>query len=688
MNDSTGYNRLKNENSLYLKQHADNPIHWYPWGPEAILKAKEQNKPIFLSIGYSSCHWCHVMAHETFNNDLAAEVINQNYIAIKVDREEHPDIDSYYQQAAQMFGKNGGWPLSVFLLPDLRPFFVGTYFPLNSAENVGPGFIDISRELARAFKEDQNQVLENAEKVFSHIISSPNISERVKFEGHFPSPIAIMQATKELRDEKNGGFGAAPKFPQFSFYEWALEQMLEGMIPKEHGEFIIKSLENMIFGGIYDHARGGIHRYSTDDQWLVPHFEKMLYDQAGFLKVLTKLSLIYPAPAVYDSIIQTLEYLESEMQSEAGYFFSAQDADSEGMEGIYFTFTEAEFEDALNKADQEDEKLSINMDKIKKWMNIKTNGNFEHGLNIITLNPDLKDEIYQQENWDLIRKARKALLAERSNRLPPATDNKGIASWNFMMISALADVIQYNQIEFIKRKASALLNTILEKNYSAFLVNSDQGMRLRHVTTLPSSHPYLEDFVTFAESHLRMYEISANPIFKQNFKDTMDFITKEFLDNDKLLTRAKFANDYELYPNVEYTLFDNSFKSMVASYILLMKRAHILFADQDYLDDIKNLEDKLAQVTLKFNPLGAGEALRALTYPIEAYRVIKAPKSWIQDEKFLKFMPFFLHRFVIDYTDESSEWQICNFRACELKGLGIDEFISALTPVNEGEQNG
>jgi len=168
----------------------------------------------------------------------------------------------------------------------------------------------------------------------------------------------------------------------------------------------------------------------------------------------------------------------------------------------------------------------------------------------------------------------------------------------------------------------------------------------------------------------------------------MDFITKEFLDNDKLLTRAKFANDYELYPNVEYTLFDNSFKSMVASYILLMKRAHILFADQDYLDDIKNLEDKLAQVTLKFNPLGAGEALRALTYPIEAYRVIKAPKSWIQDEKFLKFMPFFLHRFVIDYTDESSEWQICNFRACELKGLGIDEFISALTPVNEGEQNG
>lgn len=688
MNDSMNYNRLKNEKSLYLRQHAENPIHWYPWGPEALIRAKEENKPIFLSIGYSSCHWCHVMAHETFENADAADLLNKNFIAIKLDREEFPDIDSYYQQAAQMFGKNGGWPLSVFLLPDLRPFFVGTYFPLHSIENMGPGFIDITKELARAFKSDQEQVLENAHKVFSHITNSPTINDRVKFDGHFPSPVAIMQATKELRDEKNGGFGTAPKFPQFSFYEWAIEQMLEGMIPKEHGEFIIKSLENIIHGGIYDHVRGGIHRYSTDDQWLIPHFEKMLYDQAGFLKVYTKLSLLYPAPAVYDAIIQTLEYIESELHCEDGYFFSAQDADSEGMEGIYFTFTEAEFEDALNKVDQDDEKLAVNMEKIKKWMGITSAGNFEHGLNIITLNPAYKDELYQKENWDLIRKARKALLSERSNRLPPATDNKGIASWNFMMISALSDVIQYNQIDFIKRKASTLLSGILEKNYSAFLVNTDQGMRLRHVTTLPSSHPYLEDFVTFAESHLRMYEISANPVFKQNFKDTMEFITKEFLENDKLLTRAKFATDYELYPNVEYTFFDNSFKSMVATYILLMKRAFILFGEQNYLDEIKNIEDKLTQIVLKFNPLGAGEALRALTYPIEAYRVVKAPKSWIQEDKFLKFMPFFLHRFVIDYTEETNEWQICNFKACELKGLGIDEFIMALTPVAEGEQNG
>ena len=252
-----------------------------------------------------------------------------------------------------------------------------------------------------------------------------------------------------------------------------------------------------------------------------------------------------------------------------------------------------------------------------------------------------------------------------------------------MMISALTDVIQYNQIEFIKRKASVLLGTILEKPYNSFLVQNEKGMRLRHVTTMLHSHPYLEDFVTFSESHLRMYEISANPVFKQNFKDTLDFISNEFLDGDRLLTRAKFTNDHELYPNVEYTLFDNSFKSVVSTYILLMKRAFILFSDNDYLEKIRALEDKVSQIVLKFNPLGAGEALRALTYPVQAFRVLKVPKAWAEQDQFQNFIPFFLPRFVIDYTEENSEWQICNHQACELKGFGIEEFMAALTPPKE-----
>lgn len=679
MNNSIGFNRLKSESSLYLKQHQDDPVHWWAWGPEAILAAKDQNKPIFLSIGYSSCHWCHVMAHESFNNMEVAKILNDNFIAIKVDKEEFPDIDSYYQQAAQMFGRNGGWPLSAFLLPDLRPFFVGTYFPTHSNQKTGPGFIDLINELNRAYHQDKEQVLDNASKVLENITNGQNIGERVQFDGHFPAPMSILNATQELRDKTYGGFGQAPKFPQFAFYEWAVEQMLEGMIPQEHGEFIIKSVENMLLGGINDHCRGGIHRYSTDEKWLVPHFEKMLYDQAGLLKLLAKLGLIYPSPLIFDTLVNTLDYLEQEMMAEDGYFFSAQDADSEGMEGLYFTFTQAEFEDAINNHDDEDEILQKNIDKIKSWFQITNNGNFDQGLNVISLNPEFKNEIYNSDNWEIIRKVRKSILTERSKRVPPTTDNKGVASWNFMLATALTDVIQYNQIDFIKRKASHLLNNTLEKMFQTFLVQNEKGMRLRHVTTMLHSHPYLEDFVSFSELQLRMYEISANPVFKQNFKDTLDFITSEFLDNDKLLTRAKFAQEHELYPNVEYTLFDNSFKSFTATYVLLMKRAFILFSDNSYLEKVSALEDKLSQTILKFNPLGAGEALRALTYPMQAFRVIKVPNNWVEDEKFQKFIPYFLPRFVLDYHQES-HWEICNHNACEMKGNGVDEFIAVLTP--------
>ena len=271
----------------------------------------------------------------------------------------------------------------------------------------------------------------------------------------------------------------------------------------------------------------------------VPHFEKMLYDQAGFLKMLAKLGLVYPSPLVFDTMINTIDYLEKEMladndednKTNSQYFFSAQDADSEGVEGLYFTFSYAEFEDLLNKNDDEKETLAKNFEKIKKWFQITDIGNFDHNLNVISLDPKYKEEIYQQENWDIIRAVRRAVVNERKDRIPPTTDNKGVASWNFMMISALVDVVQYCQIDVIKRMASNLLNKVIEGVFKTFLVQDPTGMKMKHTTTMEYSHPYLEDFVTFAESQLRLYEISGNSIFKQNFHDAMIFISKEFLDN-------------------------------------------------------------------------------------------------------------------------------------------------------------
>ena len=341
------FNRLKEEKSLYLRQHQTNPIHWWPYGQEALEVARSENKPIFLSIGYSSCHWCHVMAHESFMNESTAKILNENYVCIKVDREEFPDLDNYYQKAAQLFSNNGGWPLSAFLLPDMRPFFVGTYFPAKSKEGE-PNFSDLLKELRRAFDHEKEQVEKNASQVTEAIKNGNLNNDKVKFEGHFPPPNGILEAIKEFRDLEWGGYGAAPKFPHFAFFEWAIEQMLEGMVSREQGEFIIDSMEKMLMGGINDHARGGIHRYSTDEKWLVPHFEKMLYDQAGYLKLLAKLSLVNPTPIVFDSIINTLDYLENEMLADDGeetsdkYFFASQDADSEGVEGLYFTFSYAE----------------------------------------------------------------------------------------------------------------------------------------------------------------------------------------------------------------------------------------------------------------------------------------------------------------------------------------------------------
>lgn len=688
-NSQLSFNRLNKEKSLYLKQHQTNPVHWWPYGPEAIIAAKEMNKPIFLSIGYSSCHWCHVMAHESFSNQEIAQYLNEHFVCIKIDREEFPDIDNYYQKAAQLFSNNGGWPLSAFLLPDMRPFFVGTYFPAESKNN-SPGFFDLIRELKRAYDQEKEQVLTNASQVTEALKNGGLNKDKVQFTGHFPPPNGILEAVKEFRDTEWGGYGKAPKFPHFAFFEWAIEQILEGMVPKEHGEFVVNSLEKMLMGAINDHARGGFHRYSTDEKWLVPHFEKMLYDQAGLLKTMTKLSLVHPSPLVFDTIINTLNYLEDEMLNDDEekktdqFFFAAQDADSEGVEGLFFTFTQTEFEDALNNHDDDKESLAANSDKIKKWFQVTEAGNFEHQLNVVSLDPKYKEEYYKQENWDLIRMVRRAILNERKERIPPQTDNKGIASWNFMMITALVDVIQYSQVEVIKRIASNLLNKVLEGVFKTFLMHDENGMKMRHSTTMPFSHPYLEDFVMFAEAQLRLYEISANDVFLQNFKDVMGFISKEFIDGDNMLTRARFSEEFEPYPNQTYSIFDSSFKSPVATFIALSRRAAVLFGDREYEDNVKDLMENATHTILKLNPVGSGEALRALTYPTEVYRVMKIPRSWTQEEKFIRMIPYFLSRFVFNYQDEAQEWQVCTMNACELKGHGLDEFIKTLTPPEEG----
>lgn len=676
-------NRLKNEKSIYLNNLKSSPINWWPYGPEPIQRAKDENKPIFLSIGHSSSYLSTLMSSESFMSNEVAEALNDNFICISIDKDEYPDIDNYYQTACQLYTQSGGYPLTSFLLPSLMPYYAGTYFPMESSGDKA-SFLDLINELTRAYKDDYDQVCQNAEQVTETIAKGLMPKDKVEYQGHFPAPMAIMGVLKQFQDSENGGYGDVPKMPRFAFLEWTIEQMIEGMIEKDEGDYIIKTIENMLLGGLSDHAKGGVHSYTFDKEWKVPCFEKHLYDQAGLLRLLSKVGLVYPSPLIFDTLMNTLEYLETEMLSDNQYFFTSQSSDSEGVEGLYFTYSEEEFDDAINRSsinEEENELLTKNLDKIKKWFSITEEGNYISKLNVINLDNKFAEEFYSQEGWDLVRKARKAILEDRKMRIPPKTDTKGVATYNFMVISALADVVQYCQIDSISQYAFKLLQIAVEGTYKNFMITDEEnGVMIKHTTTAPTYFPFMEDYIFFVESQLRVYEITGKKVFKENVLNVLSLVLKEFINGDKLKTRPVEAGDLVLYPNQDVIAFDQQYKSSVATLVYIAQKATILFDDNEINGYVEEIKEELIHEILK-NPFHAGEALRALTYPEQAYRLVKIPRSWVDDPKFRNFMPFFMPRFILDYhSDEDQNWQIMTTEAVELQGTGLDEFINTLSP--------
>ena len=664
-------NTLKNEKSLYLKQHQDNPIHWKSYNQETRDLIKNSNMPAFISIGYSSCHWCHVMADESFSDQNVADFLNENFVCIKIDKEEFPDVDQYYQMAATVYNGRGGWPLSVFTTSDLEPYFVGTYFPKVDQKET-PSFLTLAKQMQKAFKEDTQAVLDNSAKAKEFLRQSPKIEKKIEFKGHFPHPMSVMQAIEKFEDSDFGGYGAAPKFPQFAFYEYAVEQMLEGILEEKTAKHIIESLERMLMGGIYDHAKGGIHRYSTDEKWLIPHFEKMLYDQAGFLRTISKVSLLYPSPLLLDSLIQTMDYLGSEMISDDGYFFTAQDADSEGVEGLYFSFTQDEFIDAILKFD---ESLMDRSEDILKWFNVTEEGNFTNGMNVISLNIEQKVEFYKPENWEVIRKVKSALLEDRKKRIPPTTDSKGLASYNYMLLSSLCDVVQYTKIESISQMAIDLIKKVTVGINNSFMKArpdlGDDKSRLLHSTTLEQDVPLFEDYVFFLESQLRLYEITSDTVFYENAKKSIDFIFNHFGHEEFFVTRSLKEGNQE--PQF-VTIFDQSYRAPVATMTLICRKWYFLLSEKQK-SYMTMISEKLTQLSLQ-NPLTFGESIRALVYPDQAFKRIEVPAKWAQNQDFLNFMIYFSVRFTLTYhQDDNEKWQICTMKECEFDGVGLEPFL-------------
>ena len=488
-------NRLANETSPYLLQHANNPVDWYPWGEEALDKARAEDKPILLSVGYSACHWCHVMERESFENPAIAAQMNQLFVSVKVDREERPDIDSIYMTAVQAMTGHGGWPMTVFLTPDGKPFYGGTYFPPEGRGGM-PSFPRVLEAISDAYGNNRNEVLQNTE----HLLDRMRQMSAVGQQGFEPLTdevmrLAMRKAASDF-DPRHGGFGLQPKFPQPMTYEFLLRHYLRTE-DSEALHMVELTLQRMATGGIYDQIGGGFHRYSTDAFWLVPHFEKMLYDNALLARLYLHAYQITGNPMYRRVVEETLEYVMREMTSQEGGFYSAQDADSEGVEGKFFIWLPHEIEEALGDEDGE---------IINRYYGVTPQGNFE-GRNILRVAMDAanlaRDEGLDAEQFgDLLARAKSRLLAVRNERIAPGLDDKILTSWNGLMLAAFAE-----SASVLGRKDYA---EVAERNAEFLLANLlNEGRLLRtYKDGKAKLNGYLEDYAFLIDGLLMLHEVN------------------------------------------------------------------------------------------------------------------------------------------------------------------------------------
>ena len=489
-------NKLAQENSPYLLQHAENPVNWYPWGLEALEKAHSEDKPIFLSIGYAACHWCHVMAHESFEDAGIAAIMNEHFINIKVDREERPDLDGIYMQAIVAMTGQGGWPMSVFLTPDGKPFYGGTYFPPNRSYNM-PSFREVLLTIARLWREDRSQLLDSSQKISEHLQQAPTKGQTViPLNAEKLNQAAMVLA--QSYDWKNGGWSKAPKFPQPMAIEYLLQRATRGdSLARDIAAHALKSMSR---GGMYDVVGGGFARYSTDDQWLVPHFEKMLYDNAQLALTYLHGWLVTGEAHFRQVCEEILDFMIREMTHPLGGFYSSLDADSEGKEGKFYIWTAEEIKATL--IDSQDIAF------FNAAYNITGSGNFEDKY---IFQRKLDDEqLAEMFNLPVItvrgrlKRLHNQLLVARSARIRPGTDDKILVSWNALALAAFAEAGRYfrrkDYLIVAQRNAHFILENLIQKDR---LMRSWRDGQAKH-------NAYLEDYAALILGLIALYQSDAD----------------------------------------------------------------------------------------------------------------------------------------------------------------------------------
>jgi uncharacterized protein len=599
----TGANRLAQETSPYLLQHADNPVDWYPWGSEALKRAQGEDKPILLSVGYAACHWCHVMAHESFEDPETAALMNQHFVNVKVDREERPDVDAVYMNAVQAMTGQGGWPMTVVLTPEGEPFFAGTYFP--NTDRLGmPSFRKVLLAVADAWRERREDARQQGRQVAQHIAMQANAASGAAGELDEGVLRQAFEGIQRSFDPQWGGFAPAPKFPQPMTLEFLLRCHLRGW--QGALGMVQLTLDRMATGGIFDQLGGGFHRYSTDHRWLVPHFEKMLYDNAQLIRLCARAWQVTGAERYAEVARRTAGYLLRDLRHADGGFFSSQDADSEGVEGKFFVWSFQELSEVAGEP-------------VARWFGATPEGNWE-GTNVLwtprapeTVAGELRMEVGELERAVLDGRAR--LFEHReTGRVHPATDDKVLAAWNGLAIAALAEAGRVLPQPGWVEAASTAAEFVLDE------MRTEGGRLCRAWREGRLGGPgYLDDYACMAEACLTLYETTFEPRWLRAAVELADGMLALFAD-----PRGGFyqtGSDAELLVVRPKELFDNAVPagSSVAADVLL--RLGRLLGEQRYetaaLGALRSVAELLARA-----PTGFGYALGVADFALSRVREV------------------------------------------------------------------
>ncbi len=689
------FNRLVFEPSPYLRQHARNPVDWYPWGDAAFKAARDQDKPIFLSVGYTTCHWCHVMEHESFEDDEVAKLMNDAFVCIKVDREERPDIDNVYMTVTQAMTRRGGWPMTVVMTPEKKPFFAGTYFP-KSGRGGRPGMMELVPHLSALWQNERAKLLKNADAITNHLkaVSSGAPGDRLGLE-------SLGLAFRQLKgrfDSERGGFGQRPKFPVPHNLAFLL-RYADRTGNAEALEMAVKTLTAMRHGGIYDHVGFGFHRYSTDADWLVPHFEKMLYDQALLSIAYTEAWQVTGDPLFKQTVREILTYVQRDMTSPGGGFYSAEDADSEGEEGLFYLWTPKEIIDIVGDVDG---------GRFMEIFNVTKTGNFrdestrrQTGRNIPHLKKSITEiAVAEGKTMDSylswIDDVRRQLFNEREKRIHPQKDDKVLTDWNGLMIAAFAKAGQAFGNPDYTQAAKGAADFVLET------LQDDQGRLLKRYRDGEAGLPaHLEDYAFFVWGLIDLYEATLEANYLAEAVRLNDYMLEHFWDADKgALFMVADTSEQLLVRSKE--IYDGAIPSGNSVATLNLVRLARLTANTDY-------EEKADAIVRAFsggvkgNPgyhtqlmigldflLGPANEIVVVGKPLadDTRAMVRAVRERYLPRKVLifraaagdaaitKLVPYIA---AMDAVDGAATAYVCRNQACDLPTTDIEQMMKTLT---------